>query len=87
MHETLEVPGATRTAHTPVGRRSLRRATTKVHEGTFEGTSWGIEAEEADDDFMPIRQEDGSPLDDGEKGIVAKRSRQGHSAIKSFDQH
>ena len=68
-------------------RRSARRATTKALERSFEGTSSGIEAEEADDNCMPSHIEDGSPLDDGEKCIVAKRSRQGHSAIKSFDQH
>jgi len=93
LYETAEVAGTT--SQTPVLRRSARRASTNPHEGTFEGTSRVIEAEEeADDDCMPIHEEDGSPLDngdddhgeDGKKIIVAKRAQQVRSAIKSFDE-
>jgi len=92
-HSTSEVAGTT--VKPRVVRRSTRRTTPKAHERTIEGTSRGIEAEEADDDLMPINEEDGSPLDDGDDdhddedgkhGIVAKRSQQGRWAIKSFDE-
>jgi len=94
VHATSEEAGTS--SQTPVLRKSVRRATTKAHARTFEGTSTGIEEEEADDNCMPSREEDGSPLDDGdddhhaedrEKGIVAKRAQQGRAANKSFDQH
>jgi len=52
-NETLEV--AVTTAQTSGVRGT---ATIKAHEGTLEGTSWGIEAAEeeaeADDDIMPV---------------------------------
>ena len=92
VHETSEVSGTT--AQPRVVRRSARRTTTKDREGTFEGAIMGIGAEEADDNCMPSREEDGSPLDDGdsdhdedgENSIVPKRAQQGRSAIKSFDE-
>ena len=93
VHETSEVSGTT--SQPRVVRRSARRTTT-TREGAFEGTSRGIEAEVADANFMPIHEEDGSPLDDGDdyhddeddkQGIVANLARQGGSAIKSFDEH
>lgn len=65
VHETSEE--ASTTAQPRVVRTSTRRGTTKAHEGTFEGTSRGIEAEEeADDDFMPVVEEDGPPVSDGD---------------------
>ena len=51
VHETSEEAGAP--AQTPVVRRCARRASTNARARTFEGTSRGIEAEEADDDCMP----------------------------------
>jgi len=92
LYETSEVAGTT--AQTPELRMSARRASTNAHEGTFEGTSRVIEAEEeADDACMPIHEEDGSPLDDGDddhgedgKKVIIKRAQQGRSAIKSFDE-
>jgi len=92
-HSTSEE--ADTTSQPQLLRRSARRMTTTAREGTFEGTSRGIAADESDDDFMPSPEEDGSPLDDGDddhadeddkQGIVAKRAKQGRSANKSFDE-
>jgi len=92
-HSTSEVAGTT--AQPRAVSMSTRRTTPKACEGTFEGTNRGIEAEEADDDLMPIHEEDGSPLDDGDddhddedgkQGIAAKRDQQGRPANKSFDE-
>jgi len=93
VHATSEEAGTS--SQTLVVRRSARRAPIMARERTFEGASRGIEAEEADDNCMPSREEDESPLDDGdsdhdedgEKGIVAKRAQLGRSsAKKSFDE-
>ena len=90
LHGTSEVAGTT--AQPRVLRRSTRRTATKACEGTFEGTSRGIEAEEeANDEFMPVVEEDGPTVDDGDddldedgnRSIVSERPQQGH---KSFDE-
>jgi len=60
----------------------------------FEGTRAGSEVEEADGDFMPIHEEDGSALNDGDddhdedgnKSIVAECVQHGRSANKAFDE-
>jgi len=90
LYDTSEETGTT--SQPCEVRSSARRATTKAHEATFEGTSRGIEAEEeVDDDCMPVVEEDRPPAGDGDgdyrdedyKGIVAKRAQQG--CTKSFD--
>ena len=90
LHETSEVAGTT--AQTPVLRRSARSASTNAREGTFEGTSRGVEAEEADADLMPNEEplddgDDDYDDDDGKRGVVAKGAHQGRgSKHKSFDE-
>ena len=93
VHATSEEAGTT--AHPRVVRRSGRRAMTKARKGTFEGTRRGIEAdEEADDDFTPVVEEDGPPVDDVHDdhdedvnmSMLAERAQQGRAAIKSFDE-
>jgi len=95
LHETLEA--AVTTAQTSGLSRLSTSAVTKARKGTFEGTRAGIEAEEeADGDFMPVDEEDGAPLDDGDgdhdedanKSIVANCAQQGQSSeITTFDKH
>ena len=94
VHATSEEAGIA--AELRAVRRSLKRATIKAREGSFEGARGGSEVpiEETDDNFMPIYEDDEQPLDyddadhdeDGRQGIVAKIGQQGRSAIKSFDE-
>ena len=92
LHDTSEVAGTA--AQPRVVRRSSRRALAKAREGTFEGTSAESEVEETDGDFMPVDEENGPPLDDGDddhdedgnKIIVAESDQQFCSRYKSFDE-